>query len=101
MEESFIRLKARCSDHSECDRGLIFDLECKRVLFRECRNPPNNHKHHKKEIIDIVLENTDVQMQAICNIYPPIGCCTTGGSRYFAQRAGGSRNARKRTHRSG
>lgn len=64
------RVKARCPDHPECNRGIILDLECKRVLCLECRKPPDNHKDHKKEIIEIVLTSTDEQ--AIRNFYPQL-----------------------------
>ena len=66
------RAKARCPDHPKCKRGLIFDFKCKRVLCLECRTPLDNHKHHKKDIIDIALTSTDEQMQTIRNCYPQL-----------------------------
>ena len=66
------RVKARCPDHPECNRGLIFDLDCKRVLCLECRTPQDDHKDHTKEIIDSVLTSTDEQMQTIRRSYPQL-----------------------------
>ena len=66
------RVKARCPDHPKCNRGLIFDLDCKRVLCLECRKPQDDHKHHKLDSIDIVLSSTDEQMQTIRNCYPQL-----------------------------
>ena len=66
------RVKARCPDHPECNRGVIFDLDCNRVLCLECRKPQDDHKNHKLDSIDVVLSSTDEQMQTIRNCYPPL-----------------------------
>lgn len=71
MAQNF-RSKACCIFHSNCNKELIFDFDCNRVLCLECRKPPDTHTNHKKEMVSIVLTNADAQIEAICNSFPQL-----------------------------